>query len=586
MHEYRSAQADPTDEVETIVTRGHSAPGMSNAIESTAPRERMHVQRSSRFPTRADEVIYVHGVQRLRLCVAFFAILSLLSAIGGWTLPQSNTAKLVLGIATGLTFLISVPLWWLMRDPNALRRWHSTVFAFACVVAIMSAAYYFGPLSAAVSLIPLGTFAFAQSEDHLPSGKILIGLVTIYVALSTLVMYGVLADGAVTLYSGVSATDRLVLVVPVVIIFIGAHVIGRQITASGRELLDRHEAALRDLARRQALLDEARMELEEALQAGGTGRYSGLTVGSFDLGNLIGRGAMGEVYEGQHRGTGESAAIKLLRPESSANPRLVQRFLREVAIAASLDSLHVVRVLEVPAEDSRVQYLAMERLRGQSLAEILQIRSRLDVDEVVELLGQIGAGIAAAHRAGIVHRDLKPQNVFHHRQEKSQYIWKVLDFGVSKLMWSEGTLTGSRIVGTPGFMAPEQAQGVEVDHRTDLYALGVIAYRALTGCPAFSGDKLANVVFRVVHEMPIRPSSFPGIDVAMDSVLAVAMAKNPDLRFTHPDQLAEAVDAAGSGLVSAAVEKRVEQVYATHRWRNPPKDLNPGIRPSDATQEL
>jgi serine/threonine-protein kinase len=160
----------------------------------------------------------------------------------------------------------------------------------------------------------------------------------------------------------------------------------------------------------------------------------------------------------------------------------------------------------------------------------------------VVLVDHVAQGLEVARTAGVVHRDLKPHNVFHHERSA----WKILDFGVSKVLDSEGTLTGDRIVGTPQYMAPEQASGGDVTHLADVYALGAIAYRCLTGRSLFSGSDLSELLYQVVHTPPLRPSKL-GVPPAIENVLAVALAKDPRKRFPSALELARALDAAHRG---------------------------------------
>jgi serine/threonine-protein kinase len=142
-----------------------------------------------------------------------------------------------------------------------------------------------------------------------------------------------------------------------------------------------------------------------------------------------------------------------------------------------------------------------------------------------------------------VHRDLKPHNLFLHEGQT----WKILDFGVSKLVGSEGTLTGEGVVGTPQYMAPEQAQGGQVTHLADVYALGAIAYRCLTGRSPFKGKDLAELVYQVVHQPPVRPSVLGKVNEPMEDVLAIAMAKDARRRFPSALSFAQAFAAARRG---------------------------------------
>jgi serine/threonine-protein kinase len=272
-------------------------------------------------------------------------------------------------------------------------------------------------------------------------------------------------------------------------------------------------------------------------------------MGSWRLGLVLGRGAMGEVYEA----TGADhtpAAVKLLNARSTASSSHVERFHREMSVAARLESPHIVRVFEVSPPEAPVPYLAMERLYGVDLATKLRSHSRMPSDEVVALIDQVARGLEIARLAGVVHRDLKPHNLFFH----DGATWKILDFGVSKLLGDEGTLTGEGgIVGTPQYMAPEQASGGQVSHLADVYALGAIAYRCLTGRSPFKGSDLAELVYQVVHQPPPRPSALGRVSFAIEEVLAVAMAKDPRKRFPSAISFAQAFVAARRGKPLAIV---------------------------------
>jgi serine/threonine-protein kinase len=257
----------------------------------------------------------------------------------------------------------------------------------------------------------------------------------------------------------------------------------------------------------------------------------------------------------------------MLLPEVIGRPAFVRRFLREVRIAASLDSPHVVRVLEVGDESAPLPYLAMERLEGEDLAQILRREERLQPASLIDLVRQVGRGVRAAADAGIVHRDLKPQNLF--RTAGEPRIWKILDFGVSKLVESGSTLTQGETIGTPQYMAPEQARAAEVDTRADLYALGAIAYRALTSHQPFKGDNVADIVLAVVGSMPVRPTALVPVHRDVDLALAIAIAKAPGDRFQSAEGLADALEAAFEGGLDRSLRRQAGRLLAALPWSEP-----------------
>jgi len=325
------------------------------------------------------------------------------------------------------------------------------------------------------------------------------------------------------------------------------------------------------LAQREALLAEARQELDRALRAGGVGRYTDHTLGSFRVGKVIGRGAMGEVYEAVHVGTGKPAAVKFLQAEMLRSADSVRRFVREAQIAAALRVDNVVEVYEIGDLSAGVPYIAMELLTGQDLAEHLREHGRLTLKDTIRLARDVAAGLEAARTAGIVHRDLKPANLFYAKRADGVHVWKILDFGVSKLMGTlQGTLTKNALVGTPEYMAPEQPLGREVSHRTDIHALGVICYRALTGRPAFTGEGLMETVYNVVNRLPPRPTdALSTLPEGVDIVLAIAMAKSPENRFESALELAQALEGARAGTVPPELRARALALLERDPWGTP-----------------
>jgi len=268
---------------------------------------------------------------------------------------------------------------------------------------------------------------------------------------------------------------------------------------------------------------------------------------------------MGEVYESVDPATAQPVAIKMLAQTSLGNPDHVQRFLRELRTATAIESPNVVKVFEVGEEP--LPYLVMERLNGRDLATLLREKRVLSPERVVDLIRQAGAGITAAGAAGIIHRDLKPQNLM-----LAGTTWKVLDFGVSRLADSGDSLTAGHVVGTPAYMAPEQARGGEVTHRTDLYALAAIAYRALTAHAPHAGGDIADVLYRVVHVGPRRPGSLASLPDDVGLVLAIGLAKDPADRFTSAAELADALQAAFARSLDEPTRTRGKRLVARGAW--------------------
>ena len=245
------------------------------------------------------------------------------------------------------------------------------------------------------------------------------------------------------------------------------------------------------------------------------------------------------------------------------------RFRREAEIAMKVRSPGLVGVFEIgtfEAAGGTVPYLVMELLDGHDLGWFLRKTRQLELREVVAMGTQVAIGLRDAHAAGIVHRDIKPQNVFRH-EANGAATWKVLDFGVSKLQDSQGTLTQNQVVGTPSYMSPEQARGLVVDARSDLFSLGAVLYRALTGQPAFRGADTPTILFDVVYRNPKRPSELaPSLPPDLDLVLAIAVAKRPADRFASATELADALQAGATGQLPRALRERAAAILGDLPW--------------------
>jgi len=262
---------------------------------------------------------------------------------------------------------------------------------------------------------------------------------------------------------------------------------------------------------------------------------------------LIGQGGMGSVFLASHnRLPGKRVAIKMLHVELNDDD-VIARFRREATIATQLDHPNIVRVDDFNVHEDGTPYLVLEYLEGESLAQRLK-QGPMPLDQVMSIMRMVGSAIAAAHQLGYIHRDLKPQNIFLVPTELDGHlveVAKVLDFGISKMRNSSTVKTQENtLLGTPQYMAPEQATGqhASVDERTDVFALGAIVYEMLTGKPAFSGENIPAVVFQVVYEQP--PSlAEAALDTPPEVVAAVerAMQKQSDDRFPTVSAFIEAL---------------------------------------------
>jgi serine/threonine protein kinase len=213
--------------------------------------------------------------------------------------------------------------------------------------------------------------------------------------------------------------------------------------------------------------------------------YIGQKIGKYTINRLIGEGGMASVFEGVHESLGTKAAIKILNPTLSSNKQIRERFKNEARIMASLDHPNITRVLDFEENDSYLA-IAMELLSGEDLSNLIKSQGKLSEKEIIHVFEQTLSAFEYAHNLGIVHRDIKPSNIF----VSPNGTIKILDFGIAKLFGqgNEMTQTGAQI-GTPIYMSPEQVKGDKsIDHRSDIYSLGVTMYYALQGEPPYDGN--------------------------------------------------------------------------------------------------
>jgi eukaryotic-like serine/threonine-protein kinase len=278
--------------------------------------------------------------------------------------------------------------------------------------------------------------------------------------------------------------------------------------------------------------------------------------GRYRVSEVVGRGGMGVVYKVEHLRMGKIAAMKVLHTELAGDPEVVRRFEQEALAVSRLDHPNTVQVFDFGAAQGQL-YLIMEYVRGQDLGRIIDRDGPLPWARAAPLFVQICGALAEAHSLGIVHRDLKPENVLVTRTTGGRDFAKVLDFGLAKIGGRDQppaqATDRTEIVGTPYFMSPEQIRGDDVDARSDLYSLGALMYKVLTGDPPFTAKTAVGVLTKhLTAELPAPSTRLPMIDERVDEIVLRALAKDPDQRFASAQAMGEAIDAAYAELVGDA----------------------------------
>ncbi len=346
----------------------------------------------------------------------------------------------------------------------------------------------------------------------------------------------------------------------------------RHTTLQAMAALDHARVGIR---RRDALLQEANANIDRAMDDAKVGRFTGQTFDGLVIGKVIGRGAIGEVYEARDVKNDRRVAVKVLHSHLEIQPDHIARFVREVQITTALRSPNIPQTYGSGSAPDGSPYFAMELLTGTDLATELRRSGRLEMAAVGELVTQTSRALQVAHDAGIVHRDIKPQNIF--RTDTEPPVWKVLDFGVSKFASGGGTLTQGAAIGTPAYMAPEQVGGEDVDARVDVFALCVVVYRAITGRPAFSGPSEIISMLRASRTQPARPGEFAEFHPDIDAVLALGLAKSRARRIGSVADFERAWHDATRGALDPAIRRRAAKLLEEQPWG---ADVEPHVDPT------
>ncbi|MBM3815199.1 MAG: hypothetical protein FJW20_26595 [Acidimicrobiia bacterium] len=311
---------------------------------------------------------------------------------------------------------------------------------------------------------------------------------------------------------------------------------------------------------------------------------TGSTLGPFRILEKLGEGGMGVVYKAEDTNLGRTVALKFLAPHLLDSEEHKQRFLREAKAAASLDHPNICLVLDVGELDGRI-FLTMGYVDGPEVRA--KIRDRpLKLDEALDIAIQTSEGLRAAHQKGIVHRDIKSSNLM----LTSSGQVKIMDFGLAQLASGTRLTKTETVLGTPAYMSPEQAQRLETDRRTDIWSLGVVLYEMVTGRLPFEGEREAAVVHSIIHQ-PHEPITAirAGVPLELDRIVSKALAKKPDQRYQHLDDMLVDLRALRAGVIPAAtVKSRPRWLWAAlvplllaagyFAWRS--------IRPSDIAEPV
>ena len=451
----------------------------------------------------------------------------------------------------GLTAVTSGTLAVVCRGRRRHQLGLSVIVVVMCITSLVAVAHV-GTFSGAVVVLCLLIFAFTVGRSRARAWTTYVLCAGGHAMLVGLTCAGVLECSVFG--AALSMAEPIGFAVALQIVYALTFWFALHSRVANEHALQRVESICGELVAQEALLDEAHAEVDRIVAAGRVGRMTGKRVGAYRAREVIGRGGMGEIYSAWDIDRGRSVALKVLHESLRDHPEVVDRFFLEVRISRSLTSPHLVDVLDAGLTEDGRPYLAMELLDGMDLSRMLRDEKTLPIRLAIDLVTQVADALDTAHRAGIVHRDIKPQNVF---WVKGPGMWKVLDFGVSKLRDSNAGLTKQgMLLGTPQYMSPEQALGVEVDPRTDVFGLGAIAYRVLTGRPPFTGPDACSTVYQVVHEQPIAPFHDHRLHPDVELVLAIALAKVPADRFVSTRALADAMKAAARGQLDPRTRAR------------------------------